>query len=802
MQRRRPVLNALAISCALWSLPLSASAQSEDETERYALVIGNGSYTALPSLPSASADAATAATTLRDAGFEVTELLNVTQGDFLAANQRFVTSIDDDDIVFYYFSGHALQFNGNNFLLPSNVRIDGATSLLTAGVPLSSVVRQLSGTGAREIYVVIEAGAQIDLVASGDISPGLAVPRPSDAPVMYMFSAAPGAVRQAPADPLAEFTTLLFETLAVPGTSVEDAMAEVLAAAESGGATPPPWFRNGIEMPLVLFEGQDEPPLPPPTELTAEEQMWQRINELEDQSMLPTLLQSYLLLYPDGEFAADAVARLAALEQAAADGPDNTGNDTPDDTPNQAPEMVEPNPLSIWEGASEVAFIMPEPTDPDGDPLQVEIIDLPELVDVATDTGPLSEGEVLDVDVLSTLIVSAADGTSGSDEFVIRVVDPDGASVAATLHITVEGRPNRPPIAFDSDPIELPADGDPVALNFATPTDPDDDALAITVTELPSAGTVALPSGELALFDVIWVSDLGELTYAPDGETVGPVGRLALSVADGYDGVATMAVEISLTEPEVPDGPPVAEITEVGAELWSIAATTRDDRIQLQRALGAIGFYDGALDGILGRQSQEGIAAYQATIDAEPTGELTNRQRAMLSVDAAKAVAAEAEATAAAARDARDRTLEVLETDDIVEIPFVGGSYRGQADDQGLNGLGTLEAGNGQSFTGEFRDNEPVIGVHAFDNGDRYEGMEAARKPEGLGVWYYANGIVYSGEWEDGRISGLGVNTSPGGVVISGLWSANRPAGFGGVTDANGLTRYGLLEGDRFLVLY
>lgn len=62
----------------------------------------------------------------------------------------------------------------------------------------------------------------------------------------------------------------------------------------------------------------------------------------------------------------------------------------------------------------------------------------------------------------------------------------------------------------------------------------------------------------------------------------------------------------------------------------SEAALSREDRMDLQRALQWQGFYTAAIDGAFGAGTRRSMSAWQEAMSFEPTGVLTTRQRAIL----------------------------------------------------------------------------------------------------------------------------------------------------------------------------
>jgi TPR repeat protein len=92
-------------------------APASKPTRRIALVIGNSLYPKAP-LKNPRNDADAMAATLRDLGFEVTLLKDLTLARMDEAIDRFTASSRSADMAILYFSGHGLQVNQENYLLP------------------------------------------------------------------------------------------------------------------------------------------------------------------------------------------------------------------------------------------------------------------------------------------------------------------------------------------------------------------------------------------------------------------------------------------------------------------------------------------------------------------------------------------------------------------------------------------------------------------------------------------------------------------------------------------------------------
>lgn len=95
------------------------------ESKRFALVIGIEDYPESPlSLP--VDDAKLVKQKLESVGFEVTLVIDPTLGQLIEARDEFVKKINssgDDVTALFFFAGHAVQFNGHNYLIPAESRL-------------------------------------------------------------------------------------------------------------------------------------------------------------------------------------------------------------------------------------------------------------------------------------------------------------------------------------------------------------------------------------------------------------------------------------------------------------------------------------------------------------------------------------------------------------------------------------------------------------------------------------------------------------------------------------------------------
>ena len=91
---------------------------------KYALLIGNASYQTVgegsqwSSLPNPANDVEIVASSLRSIGFDVTVVKDGTWSEMRSAVDRFSSSIQDADIVVFYYAGHGFEYGRRNYLVP------------------------------------------------------------------------------------------------------------------------------------------------------------------------------------------------------------------------------------------------------------------------------------------------------------------------------------------------------------------------------------------------------------------------------------------------------------------------------------------------------------------------------------------------------------------------------------------------------------------------------------------------------------------------------------------------------------
>jgi TPR repeat protein len=227
------MLRAIVTACFFCLLSVAPGA-SEGKSERLALVVGVSAYGA-QSLANAASDAMLASSALEKAGFTTTLLIEPTKGQMraaIAALAEAVNQAGNDTTVAFYFSGHGVQFGGENYLIPSATDLFQGTPAVSdfedQSVRAQWILDKLSETAAARILLVLDAcrtnpfrSDRRSLPDNNGLAKMSAVPGGPD--TMIIFAAEPRfAAFDGPEGQNSFFSRAFAETIALPGLDISE----------------------------------------------------------------------------------------------------------------------------------------------------------------------------------------------------------------------------------------------------------------------------------------------------------------------------------------------------------------------------------------------------------------------------------------------------------------------------------------------------------------------------------------------------------------------------------------------------
>jgi uncharacterized caspase-like protein len=296
--------------CGLIMLMLSSlavAAPAPVQERRVALVIGNSSYRNAPALPNTVNDARAMVGALRAVGFEVIDGLDLDKRGMDGALTRFARLAQDADAAMFYFAGHGFQFNGENYLVPVEARVEDEIGVQYETTRLADVVTALNFAKGVKIMVLdaCRNNPFVGLLAKRQVTRGFAVgaglapvQRAQGMVIAYATQAndvaADGAGRNSP------FTAALVREIGQPGLEVAALFRRVQKSVydETQGKQTP-------ELSLSLlgdfYLNREE----------TDADVWRRIRSADD----PAVLKDFIQRYPASFFTIDARTRLDLIER-------------------------------------------------------------------------------------------------------------------------------------------------------------------------------------------------------------------------------------------------------------------------------------------------------------------------------------------------------------------------------------------------------------------------------------------------------------------------------------------------------
>lgn len=289
--------------------------------KNYALLIGNSHYS-IGALDNPANDANDLANTLRAIGFETTVKVNVDADGMKSVIRDFGNKLKNNDgIGLFFFAGHGVQVNGENYMLPVGFPFKNEQDVEKNAVQANMVLRYMEDSKNRVNVVVLDACRNNPFIKTRSLKTrGLA---PMDAPSgsLVAFSTAPGTEASDGSGRNGLYTKHLMANVKVPGLTVEQVFKRT---------------REGVEMESEREIGRKQSPreesslkgadmyfVAPVAKkdggASAEEVELAYWNSIAN-SNNPADFESYLAQYPNGKFAALARNRMSAAKTTVARG--------------------------------------------------------------------------------------------------------------------------------------------------------------------------------------------------------------------------------------------------------------------------------------------------------------------------------------------------------------------------------------------------------------------------------------------------------------------------------------------------
>ena len=279
-----------------------------------ALVIGNSDYEHLGQLRTPRNDAKAMAAKLRQLGFDVTVRFDLDRAEFRESLGAFGRASRDGYWTLLYYSGHGVQLDGTNHLMPVNTQLDKSTGGIDPKDAIS-LDTALGDMGGVVKFVFLDASRNIapETRATGQRE-GLAR-QCTDLDTVVWLAAQPNTASVEGNGRLSPFTRALVRHLDDRCVNVNQVFARVRAAVhEHTENQQSPYVHPFKDFYGRSFAGRGCPSLPPPripfpAWPRREQDAWREVQHSRD----VTDYDAFLKAFPDGECCQMAKARRREL---------------------------------------------------------------------------------------------------------------------------------------------------------------------------------------------------------------------------------------------------------------------------------------------------------------------------------------------------------------------------------------------------------------------------------------------------------------------------------------------------------
>jgi hypothetical protein len=287
-------------------------------SRRTALVIGNAAYAAGP-LQNAGKDATDIAAVLRRLDFEVTLLRDKSLQEMEEAVNAFNLRLRQGGMGLFYFAGHGVQVDGENYLIPVTARIDRQADVRYQALPMGRIMGAMEDANNGLNILILDACRDMPFSRSYRSSQGgLAAPPTAPRGMLIAYATAPGGMAADGAGgENGVYTKHLLQAMTVPGLSIEQVFKQVrygVVTETEGKQTP--WESSSLlgDFAFVPAQANLVPPGVPPYPSAVsdpETALW----SVSERSSHPEDVRAFLQAYPTSRFAPAAYRRLQELQQ-------------------------------------------------------------------------------------------------------------------------------------------------------------------------------------------------------------------------------------------------------------------------------------------------------------------------------------------------------------------------------------------------------------------------------------------------------------------------------------------------------
>ncbi len=194
-----------------------------------ALVIGNAAYEHAGELKNPTNDAEDIAAKLAACGFTVSKAINCSILEMDQALKRYKKTLADNDVGLFFFAGHGMQIEGENYLAAVNTDTAGEDEAKYSSLPLNRVIEVMEKAGTSTNIIILDACRDNPFERAWRRSAATRGLAPVYAPkgTLIAFAASPGQVASDGKGRNGAYTAALLQHIETPDCSIENMFKRV-----------------------------------------------------------------------------------------------------------------------------------------------------------------------------------------------------------------------------------------------------------------------------------------------------------------------------------------------------------------------------------------------------------------------------------------------------------------------------------------------------------------------------------------------------------------------------------------------
>ena len=225
------------MSVSVWAGFTIELAKPEESEQRVALVIGNAAYDSKLINPVNDADSMAAA--LRACGFTVLKHTDLNRIEMFRAVLAFGDSIKRGGVGCFFYSGHSIEVDGENYLIPVDIKMNADISMENTikihGLSMNLVLEMIADAGNRVNILILDAD-----MAAMNVSPSGMFIAYAASPDQQTFDGGVDSNNS-------PFTGPLVEVIREPGLKIEEVFRKVrMKVIEDPETRQTPWTTSTL----------------------------------------------------------------------------------------------------------------------------------------------------------------------------------------------------------------------------------------------------------------------------------------------------------------------------------------------------------------------------------------------------------------------------------------------------------------------------------------------------------------------------------------------------------------------------